>query len=244
MAIKQKKIGQQDIIYHDSLNTKAQAALFDLSAFDPHHLLASNRVYKKASGRGCTYFFTQNEKHWVLRHYWRGGLIGKICKDRYFWHSLVKTRAYQELYLLDTLQQLELPSPTPIAARLIKRGLFYQADIITQAIDNNQSLTQRLNKPADNTLWRKVGKTIAQFHNHNVYHDDLNAHNILVSETDEISLIDFDKGKIIKDDKRWMKKNLDRLHRSLKKETAIGAINYFKANDWSLLMEGYEYEKK
>jgi len=243
MAIKHKKIGNEDIIYHDSLDTKAQSAIFSLSVFDPRYLLKSNQVYKKASGRGSTYFFTQNKNHWVLRHYWRGGLIGKACKDRYFWHSLTTTRAYQELSLLDTLQQLELPSPIPIAARLVKRGLFYQADIITQAIDNNQSLAQHLNKTTDNTLWERVGKTIAQFHNHDIYHDDLNAHNILVSETGEVSIIDFDKGKIIKSHEQWMEKNLSRLHRSLKKKTIKGKINYFKEDDWSLLMKGYKNER-
>jgi 3-deoxy-D-manno-octulosonic acid kinase len=240
MAIKHKQIGQQHILYHDSLDTKAQSALFNLSVFDPHYLLESNCVYREAFGRGSTYFFNHEEQHWVLRHYWRGGLIGKIFKDHYLWQSLETTRAYQELSLLDTLQDLKLPSPAPIAARIIQHGLFYQADIITRAIDNSRSLVQCLNQEIDNTLWGNIGKAIAQFHNHNIYHDDLNAHNILISEDNKIALIDFDKGKHIKDDNKWMDTNLKRLHRSLEKEKALGNIKHFNENNWSALMEGYK----
>lgn len=239
MKIKHKKIGSQHILYHESLDTKAQSALFNLSAFDPDHLLKSNCVYREASGRGPTYFFNQDEKHWVLKHYWRGGVIGKIFNDRYVWRSLETTRAYQELLLLNTLQSLELPSPIPIAARIIKHGLFYQADIITQAIDNNQSLVQRLKQPADNALWQNIGRTIARFHSNGIYHDDLNAHNILISERNEISLIDFDKGKVIKNGQQWMSKNLARLNRSLAKESTKGTINHFNTGNWSALMKGY-----
>jgi 3-deoxy-D-manno-octulosonic acid kinase len=242
MKIKHKKIGSQHILYHDSLDTKAQSALFNLSVFNPDHLLTANCVYREASGRGRTYFFNQDEKHWVLRHYWRGGIIGKIFNDRYWWLSLKATRAYQELSLLNTLQSLQLPSPIPIAARITKHGLFYQADIITQAIDNNQSLVQRLKQPVDKTLWQNIGRTIARFHSNGIYHDDLNAHNILISERNEVSLIDFDKGKVIKNSQQWMRKNLARLHRSLAKESTKGTINHFNTSNWSALMDGYENE--
>ncbi|MGH1486213.1 MAG: 3-deoxy-D-manno-octulosonic acid kinase [Cellvibrionaceae bacterium] len=244
MAIKHKQIGKQHILYQDTLDTKDLECLFDFSVFIPEQLIDKQKVYQKAVGRGITYFFEQSQHRWVLRHYWRGGLIGKLLSDQYLWQSLEATRAYQELTLLDTLDNLKLPAPKPIAARIIKSGFYYQADIITQAIDNSQSLVQRLNTSLEATQWQKIGMTIGQFHQNNIYHDDLNAHNILITDASNIYLIDFDKGKQINDNSLWREKNLERLLRSLEKEKGLGKIKYFDKNNWLELLKGYKDSEK
>jgi len=83
---------------------------------------------------------------------------------------------------------------------------------------------------------------IRQFHDAGVYHDDLNAHNILLAE-DMIYLIDFDKGDI-RQGKSWKKKNLARLLRSLHKEqgkaSQVQKTFAFSNQNWEQLLKGYE----
>ena len=180
----------------------------------------------------------------MLRHYWRGGLIGKLFSDPYLWRSLETSRAYQELMLLDTLKHLQLPAPRPIAARIVREGCYYRADIITQAIENSHSLAQQLNTALEPALWQKIGMTIGRFHQHSIYHDDLNAHNILIDNNNDIYLIDFDKGKQLHRHSAWRKNNLERLLRSLKKEKHRGNLHYFNQDDWTELLKGYkDFEK-
>ena len=64
----------------------------EISQFQPAMLDAQfwqqkNAVTGSAQGRGTTWFVKYNddssslEKQWVLRHYYRGGLIGKLIND-------------------------------------------------------------------------------------------------------------------------------------------------------------------
>jgi 3-deoxy-D-manno-octulosonic acid kinase len=243
MAIQYKQINQHHILYQDSLSTKTKTALCDLSLFDPAQLSASGKIYKTAKGRGNTYFVECDSQHYVLRHYWRGGLIGKLLADRYWWLSLKKTRPYQELSLLEILAAKDLPAPKPIAANIVRAGVFYRADILTAAIENSQSLVQRLQNPLPDKLWQDIGATIKRFHNQGIYHDDLNAHNILLDGSDKVFVIDFDKGKLIPAGKpNWQEKNLNRLLRSLNKEKNLGKITSFTEADWQNFLRGYQQD--
>ena len=54
-----------------------------------------------------------------------------------------ETRSFAEWYLTYHLHRAGLPVPAPIAARYVRHGLFYRADLITQRIENSESLAQR-----------------------------------------------------------------------------------------------------
>jgi 3-deoxy-D-manno-octulosonic acid kinase len=258
MTIKTKSVGKQHIIYHQPVKTKSgiqsdvrdDLILLSGSLFNPEYLLRQQKIYRQAMGRGRTYFFKHEQQDYVLKHYWRGGLVGKVNADFYFWNilnrqelQLQQTRAYQEFALLTSLAELKLPAPTPIAARICVSLLGYRADIITATLPNTQSLVQTLNKAISDKVWFDIGVKIAMFHRHNIYHDDLNANNLLIDNNNKIFIIDFDKGKIITDEKiksaLWKTKNLQRLLRSLNKEKAKNYKLFYTEKNWKILLKGY-----
>src|SRR5690606_1208472 len=113
-----------------------------------------------------------------LRHYRRGGLIAKLFDDQYLWLGASRTRSFTEWRLLAELYKRELPVPAPVAARYVRSGLVYRADLITEELPPSKTLAN-LMAELDPQAWQAVGKTVARFHAQGVYHADLNAHNIL-----------------------------------------------------------------
>jgi 3-deoxy-D-manno-octulosonic acid kinase len=198
-----------------------------------------NQLVGRSVGRGTTYFFQQNGKEFVLRHYLRGGLIGKLIDDHYVYTGINGTRAVREKQLLQHLISLQLPVPTPAATRIIKKGLVYQADLITlkiaNAIDAYHILQQT---PLSADMWHKIGATIARFHQQQIYHHDLNIHNIMIDDQDKVWLIDFDKC-CVKNGDGWKSENLDRLQRSLRKESMQNGSYAFSEANWKALTAGY-----
>jgi 3-deoxy-D-manno-octulosonic acid kinase len=238
MAINHQQVNKHHILYQDGLSTKTKTAILDLSLFDANKLTEAGKILKTAKGRGTTYFIAHDSQELVLRHYWRGGLIGKFLSDTYLWQSLQTSRPFQEFSLLEYIQSKNLPAPKPIAAKISRTGLFYRADIITQAIPNSTSLVNKLQYSLDAKSWQSIGQTIRLFHDHDIYHDDLNANNVLFSEKN-IFIIDFDKGKIIINNSNWKQANLERLKRSLIKEKSLNNLTAFSDSDWQDLITGY-----
>jgi 3-deoxy-D-manno-octulosonic acid kinase len=220
--------------------------LFDVERFSaPVPKMFTNQYWQaldaitgQATGRGTTYFFQYNNNEYVLRHYRRGGLIGRILSDQYLYVGLEKSRAWQEFKLLQHMRTLDLTCPTPIAAMLKRRGLYYQADIISVRIPNAQDLHHiLLEKRLSADVWQKIGQTIAKFHNHQVYHHDLNIHNIMLDAEHRVWLIDFDKCGI-KPGNNWKKSNITRLKRSFEKEQRLRNIHW-QLSDWQILVSAY-----
>ena len=207
----------------------------------------ADAITGSAQGRGTTWFVryknikSKQSKHWVLRHYYRGGLIGKVIHDSYLFTSQRKTRAAQEFALLAHMQTLALPAPKPIAYRVTRQGLFYQADLLSSRIENAQDLVAILSKQTiSSSLWKKIGRTIKRFHDHNIYHHDLNAHNILIDADENVFLIDFDRGEIrTSNQSQWQKSNMARLQRSFLKEEKQLPKFYWTQENWQLLLEAY-----
>ncbi len=224
----------------------------EVSCFTPEMLSAQYWQEKRAvtgtaQGRGTTWFVqyddkgSTQEKHWVLRHYYRGGLIGKIINDSYFFTSQKNTRAAREFALLTHMQTLTLPAPKPIAYRVIRHGLFYRADLLSSRIENAQDLVAILSKQdISDELWRNIGVTIKHFHDHNIYHHDLNAHNILIDNNENVFLIDFDRGEIrTSNQASWQQTNMARLQRSFLKELKQLPNFHWQTKNWQLLLKGY-----
>ncbi len=228
--------------------------LFDsneIDKFTPRMLSAlfwqeQNAITGSAQGRGTTWFVQYNnqvskqEKHWVLRHYYRGGLIGKMINDSYLFTSQKNTRAAKEFDLLVHLQELSLPAPKPIAYRVTRHGLFYRADILSARIENAQDLVAILTKhPITDNLWFSIGKMIKAFHDEGIYHHDLNAHNILIDSDDKSWLIDFDQGQKRTVQQSWQQNNLQRLLRSFHKEQSKLNNFQWRENNWQILLQCY-----
>lgn len=199
-----------------------------------------NAISGTAQGRGTTYFIKHLTNDWVLRHYYRGGIIGKVIHDSYIFTGLANTRAAQEFNLLKTLSTLNLPAPQPIAYRVKQSTFSYQADILTGRIIDAQDLVAILTDDSVNEhVWHKIGACIKAFHQHGIYHHDLNAHNILIDKNEKVWLIDFDRGEQRQPEQKWQQANLDRLLRSFNKEKAKLPEFHWQANEWQFLLEGY-----
>lgn len=231
----------------DPTPSSAQSIWFDSNLvdgvtakwFDPLHWQEKALITGQAAGRGTTVFFRFAGLDMVLRHFRRGGLIGKLLTDQYFFTGLEKTRAWRELKLLLKMQDYELPAPRPVAAMVQKTLFYYRADIITQRIPNAQDVHHiLLSKEIDKSLWRKIGATIKRFHALQIYHHDLNIHNIMLDEVKQPWLIDFDKCEQ-RNGESWKQQNLQRLQRSLEKEKTLNSIYHFEDAHWQALLEGY-----
>ena len=216
------------------------------SFFTPHFWQQQGRVTGSAQGRGTTYFLQSADLFGVncaLRHYYRGGLWGKLNRDLYWFKDLESTRSFAEFKLLHRLREAGLPVPQPIGARVQKCGAFYRADLLSERIENAQDLTALLQQnQLTEQEWQQIGALIRRLHDLQICHTDLNAHNILCQQQEQgerkFWLIDFDKcGE--KSGSFWKQDNLQRLKRSFLKEVERMKIQ-FEEKNWQSLVAGYE----
>jgi 3-deoxy-D-manno-octulosonic acid kinase len=219
---------------YDTLRTSNFSPAF----FDPEYWRGHDAIEGSALGRGTTWFIRSGDSRFVLRHYRRGGLMAKVSKDAYLWRGESETRSFAEWYLTYHLYRAGLPVPAPIAARYRRQGLFYRADLITQRIEDSESLAAKLGRgPISLTQWIAIGRCIRRFHDAGVHHADLNAHNILLTPQ-QVYIIDFDRGELRRRG-WWADNNLVRLYRSLEKVTLLNAPDSFTDQDWHSLLAGY-----
>lgn len=240
MTMQIKQTSQGAIAY---CVTAAQAITTEW--FDVSFWQQLGAVTGSSKGRYTTWFVkpalnkADTESEWVLRHYYRGGLIEKLSKDKYLFTGLHRTRAVAELALLTQLFNEGFSVPRPIAANVERSGLHYRADIIIERVEGAQDLVARLSKEVmTDQQWRQLGSCIAKFHQRGVYHADLNAKNILITD-DEFYLIDFDRGEIRAPKTKWQTANLSRLLRSFNKEKGKLPALAFTESNWQELLKGY-----
>ena len=183
--------------------------------FEPDWWRAAGRIIGEATGRGSAWFIDVDNEQWVLRHYRRGGVVGRFNQDAYLFTGEARSRPVRELRLLAEMEGRGLPVPAPVAMRLQRHGLFYRADLLTVRVPGRPLSALLADGAADPALFAVIGEVIGRFHREGVFHADLNAHNILV-DGHSVHLIDFDRGEW-RSPGRWQRANLDRLQRSLRK---------------------------
>ncbi len=202
--------------------------------FDPSYWQAKQKVTGSANGRGTTWFVDLEHLEVALRHYRRGGMLGKLVQDSYLFSGWESTRSFQEFRLLNIMKDAGLHVPRPIAARAVKRGPFYTADLLSEKIPKSRDLVSILQEaPLPAEIYQKIGREIRKMHDLQVNHTDLNIHNILIDDDDKIWLIDFDKCYQQPGDE-WKTSNLARLKRSFEKELHRRNIHWSQ-KDWSHL---------
>jgi len=237
-----KKTGDSYILYDTGIIAEPTVELFDRD----YHTNQDAQQKKSPAldttgiGRAKVVYFSLAGKSLVLKHYYRGGAVASFLKDRYLGVAVEKSRAFKEWRLLKKMRQLGLPVPEAVAAHVEGGLLFYRADLITEKINDSKTLAQVLTeKPLPADYWEKIGACIKSFHQHDIYHADLNARNILLSDTDEVYLIDFDNSYFRADSITWKMANLARLKRSLLKFKKNEKTFYFAEQDWTALVDGY-----
>lgn len=198
---------------------RGQALLFSV----PYQLIGALYGPKKDRALLSTQELKANY-HLCLRHYFRGGMIGKLLKDSYWRFSSWAMRARLEFELCNELYNKGLPVPRPLIAREQVGTFFVKNDIIVEQIENAINVAELLER--DGTLSAKTLEGIAQalvkFAKAKVVHSDLNIRNILLNEKNECFFIDFDhcgtKEQFANSDIKAM---LSRIERSLNKEKEL-----------------------
>jgi len=224
------------ILYDKAIINQISAELFAAEGW-PHAELLTGSL--RSGGRGNTMFVGNVPRQFVLRHYMRGGLVGKLVRDSYVFSGEDLTRSFMEWRLLDKLAANNMNVPRPAAARFIRRGTFYTADIITVRIPDVVSLSEYIAVEArSEEFWRSLGTAIWKFHKAGVYHADMNAYNVQVDKDGDIWMLDFDKGAI-RTPGSWQQETLSRLHRSLEKVLGLDPKLHFSKTNWEQLLEAY-----
>lgn len=231
-----EKTSNGAIVYDPAIINQISEAAFSASGWETSHQIQGKF---RVAGRGATFIVGGEGREFVLRHYRRGGLTGKVIRDTYFWFGEDATRSFSEWYLLAKLYKMGLPVPRPAAARYVRHGPMYRADLLTQRIPGIQSLAERIAGAAGGAnFWRKLGAQIYRFHRAGVNHADLNAYNVQLGLADKLFLLDFDRGKL-QAPGHWQQKNVARLHRSLKKIKGLDKNVHFTSANWNEFLDGY-----
>ncbi|WP_127346596.1 lipid IV(A) 3-deoxy-D-manno-octulosonic acid transferase [Pseudidiomarina mangrovi] len=214
--------------------------------FAPSFWRQKGQIIGSATGRASAWFIQHQPQNMLLRHYYRGGLVGKFNRDRFAREAIVKSRAMAEFSLLLQLRELGLPVPQPIAARYQRAPIWgYRADILVAVIADSQDVFKLLlQRSLTAAEWQSVGATIRQLHQAGVYHSDLNCHNIMLDQAGKVWLVDFDKCGF-RTEGEWQQANLQRLLRSLLKEQGKAEqsqqlFHWQQTTDWPHLLQGYE----
>ena len=208
------------LFFQDELKDEITPEYFD-GAYWQHN----NAIIGSAFGRGITWFFKINNDEFVLRHYHRGGLIAKLIKDAYVYTGLKNTRAYQEFVVTQQLVDKNLPAPKPVAGQIIGAK-----DLV--AVLKERALSD--------VEYQQIGLMIKRFHDVNLWHADLNTHNIILDGQGKWWLIDFDRCKFKPAADTWKQANLARLKRSFVKEQTKDTAFKWLSSDWGLLLAGYQ----
>lgn len=220
-------------VWHDPQQmTACDASVFDAPSTDGSALATG-------SGRGQAHRIPLDVGEGVLRHYRRGGLMARLSPDRYLGRSARDSRAMAEFTLLRRMRAWGLPVPAPVAARQQRAGWSYQADIVVAMIPQTRNVAQRLSDaPLPDSAWRALGTAIRHLHERQVFHADLNCHNLLLNAADEAWIVDFDKCAL-RAGEAWKAQNLARLLRSLRKEKARRNPFHWDESGWDTLLLAY-----
>lgn len=194
------------------------------------------------SGRGQAHRVALDHGEGVLRHYRRGGLMARLSSDRYLGRSPLASRSMNEFTLLRRLRAWDLPVPAPVAARQVCGLIGHTADIVVAMIPQTRNVAQALSEgPLPAADWTALGRAIRQLHDRQVFHSDLNCHNLLLDGQGAAWIVDFDKCGV-RPGEAWKQENLERLRRSLRKEQGRRHPFHWDEARWDDLLKGYAGE--
>ena len=211
--------------------------------FKPHYWQEQNAVMAVRVGRGKTYFIAHEGRTMVLRRYLRGGMVRHLTKDKFFYRGLDQTRVQREIDLLLYMRTQGLNVPNPIAGWCKQSTFTYRNALLLEAFPHAQDFHHHLCKePLAEDLWRHAGRMVKKMHDLDIYHHDLNIHNILADAQQAVWLIDFDRCEHRPQNNQaelWKAANIARLKRSLDKEQLRMNEYYMDESQWQAFLSGY-----
>ncbi len=180
-------------------NTLLELGITDRSKFD--ELLKTGRATGGRRGRAVSIpLDSEGRDRAVVRHCWRGGLLGRVLGDVY----LTGARALEEVRVSEAARTAGVPTPECLAAVVRRTGLFRSADLLFREVPDAVSLEEWLKQNADSTpphtqeIMGTLAETFGKLFAANIYHPDLHAGNVLIRETGEgyrAYVIDFDSAE-------------------------------------------------
>ena len=201
-----------------------------LQRFDPRYPPLQAQVVA-SGGRAAAWFVQLPPLEGVLRHFKRGGLMARLSRDCYLWLGLERTRSFAEFDLLRVMWQAGLPVPRPLGAAVWQGRLTYRAALLTERIPQAKPLVL-CDEPK---VWLEAGRVVAQMHQFEVWHADLNVFNLLVDAHHKVWIIDLDRGRHEALTATQRAENLSRLLRSVRK-----VAPELEAPCWHLFKQGYQ----
>jgi 3-deoxy-D-manno-octulosonic acid kinase len=221
-----------------SIHDAGQYPNFDPVWFDRDWWLNEGAHTHSVTGRGSVLMLDRGDETWVYRHYHRGGFVSRLIHDRYFWTGAEQSRPVREWRLLDSLRGQGLPAPQPVAARAVRSGPCYRADIVTVLLPDTVPLSSMLGQVwQDTALWTAIGGMLAGFHRAGCDHPDLTAHNVLVDSGGQPFLVDFDNARL-KPAGQWAEAGIARFNRSLHK-VSLETGSEFDESAWRAMLQAY-----
>lgn len=232
----QSRHGSQTIWVDPACFDAAQSGLFD-----PAWWQQRGTSEALGAGRGHIHRVRDDSGSYLLRHYYRGGLMARISRDLFLAEPLVQTRAMAEFSLLAQLRARNLPVPQACAARHVRHGLFYRADILVALIPDATDVAHVLHheRALTPSLWQALGRVVRALHDEQVFHSDLNCHNLMLDGHGKAWIVDFDKCGF-RVGEHWKTDNLARLLRSLRKEQRLNPELHWSEAHWQPFMAGYD----
>lgn len=207
--------------------------------FDADHWLAEGRATPMGEGRGSAWLLHAQAGDWVLRRYRRGGLPGKLIRDRYWHWSTALSRPWREFRITARLHADGLAVPRPIAACLTRHGLVDTGALITACIPDAVSLGEAMRTRTDSVDdWQAIGRLIAQLHAAGVWHADLNIANLLADTHRQWHVIDLDRARL-RTGRGWQAGNLARLRRSIDKLHSQHPDVAMDETRWTAMLDAY-----
>jgi hypothetical protein len=158
----------------------------------------------------------------AVRHVMRGGLIGRIIRDRFF----PPTRALRELVTSIRLRMAGVPTPEVLAiATYPGGGPFRTADVVTRYVPDSADLAAVFSDSRNDSQRRPILDAVvtllSRLTDAGAQHADLNLKNILITPTDTgyaASVLDVDRVHFhASGDPMVTHANRERLLRSLRK---------------------------
>lgn len=213
----------------------------DNRLFDVAWWQAKGGCRDRSAGRGRIHLVQDAQQSaYLLRHYHRGGLVGRLLRDRFLAQPPARSRAMAEFLLLGQLRARGLPVPRACAARHRRAGPWYRADILVALIPNACDVAWLLHhgQALDAAQWHSLGRAVRRLHDEQVFHSDLNCHNLMLDDAGRAWIVDFDKCGFRAGD-GWKADNLARLLRSLRKELRLDPALCWAEGDWQPFLAGY-----
>lgn len=143
----------------------------------------------------------EGRTRWAVRHYRRGGAMAMHMEDRYMRGGT--PRPFREIVAIEASRARGIRTPAPIAGATYVQNVSYRCDLVTEVVPGVRTLADLLHEHDGTRGWlhsmARAGDLIRSLGAAGVYHVDLNARNILLSDdrSEPAWVVDLDRARVL-----------------------------------------------